>query len=355
MTDRCPRRPTPWPSRGRRRGRARRRRGPARRHGAAHPGGGAPAAHRRRGLRAEARSRGPGGHLHRRGGLGGRRPRADPALRARAGAGEERPRRPGDRGGHRVRRRRGRAVAGVAQRRAVARRARREGPAQVGCRARGRHEAVPSHAATGARPPATTADVAARVATAASAFVLHEDAARIRSPTSTLPGTGDVVLVVGPEGGMSPEELEALVAAGGRPCAWAARCCARRAPARPPWPCSARWHAGAEPTGAVSRPRTARSSWKATLPSLALTSNTRNVVRAGRERSRGPTVHEPCCGQPDRGGGEAPPRRPNRPAAAPRYTVRLEDARLARSRPPACRRQAPGPRYGLSPRSGRAR
>ena len=83
--------------------------------------------------------------------VGGQRPRAAPAVRARAGAGQERPRRPGGRGGHRVRGRRGRAVAGVAQRGAVARGARREGPAQVGCRARGRHQAVPPHPASGAR------------------------------------------------------------------------------------------------------------------------------------------------------------------------------------------------------------
>ena len=62
-------------------------------------------------------------------------------------------------------------------------------------------------------PTATTAEVAARVRDAASAFVLHEDATRPLA-TATLPGAGDVLLVVGPEGGVSPEELEALTEAG---------------------------------------------------------------------------------------------------------------------------------------------
>ncbi len=62
-------------------------------------------------------------------------------------------------------------------------------------------------------PTATTAEVAARVRDAASAFVLHEDAT-LPLATATLPDAGDVLLVVGPEGGVSPEELEALTEAG---------------------------------------------------------------------------------------------------------------------------------------------
>ena len=62
-------------------------------------------------------------------------------------------------------------------------------------------------------PTASTADLAGRVAAASAAFVLHEDA---RTPLAgvALPTSGDVVLVVGPEGGVAPEELAALEAAG---------------------------------------------------------------------------------------------------------------------------------------------
>ncbi len=63
---------------------------------------------------------------------------------------------------------------------------------------------------------ATTADLVARTGTAAATLVLHEDA-----PTPLagvpLPAEGDVLVVVGPEGGIAPEELEALEAAGAVP------------------------------------------------------------------------------------------------------------------------------------------
>lgn len=64
--------------------------------------------------------------------------------------------------------------------------------------------------------PAGTAEVADRLRTAALALVLHEEATVPLAGTE-LPPAGDVVLVVGPEGGVSPAELEQLAAAGARP------------------------------------------------------------------------------------------------------------------------------------------
>ncbi|ROO83642.1 16S rRNA (uracil1498-N3)-methyltransferase [Actinocorallia herbida] len=61
----------------------------------------------------------------------------------------------------------------------------------------------------------TTARVAARLAAAPLALVLHEEAAE---PLSRVPlGAPEIVLVVGPEGGISPEELTAFTASGARP------------------------------------------------------------------------------------------------------------------------------------------
>ncbi|MDP9845675.1 16S rRNA (uracil(1498)-N(3))-methyltransferase [Streptosporangium lutulentum] len=56
---------------------------------------------------------------------------------------------------------------------------------------------------------ATTAKVAELLSAAALGVVLHEEAA---SPLSTLPlpGDGDIVVVVGPEGGVSAEEIAAF-------------------------------------------------------------------------------------------------------------------------------------------------
>ncbi len=63
--------------------------------------------------------------------------------------------------------------------------------------------------------PVTTAQLAAR-AGAAAVLVLEPTAAQ-RLTAQTLPGDGDLVLVVGPEGGITPEELAVLSAAGARP------------------------------------------------------------------------------------------------------------------------------------------
>jgi 16S rRNA (uracil1498-N3)-methyltransferase len=62
---------------------------------------------------------------------------------------------------------------------------------------------------------ATTAQVAARLA-GTTALVLHESAAEPLASVP-LPDDGEVVLVVGPEGGISDRELDLLTAAGGRP------------------------------------------------------------------------------------------------------------------------------------------
>jgi 16S rRNA (uracil1498-N3)-methyltransferase len=57
------------------------------------------------------------------------------------------------------------------------------------------------------------AAVIARIESAALALVLHEDAQRPLVSLG-LPGSGDVVVIVGPEGGVAPHELSAFCAAG---------------------------------------------------------------------------------------------------------------------------------------------
>ena len=64
-------------------------------------------------------------------------------------------------------------------------------------------------------PLASTADLAALVAGADLAVVLHEDATDPLSAVD-VPAAGRIVVVVGPEGGIAPDELEALAAAGAR-------------------------------------------------------------------------------------------------------------------------------------------
>ena len=61
--------------------------------------------------------------------------------------------------------------------------------------------------------PVNQAAVIQRIESAALALVLHEEA---KQPLAgiELPGSGDVLLIVGPEGGVAPEELAAFVAAG---------------------------------------------------------------------------------------------------------------------------------------------
>jgi 16S rRNA (uracil1498-N3)-methyltransferase len=60
---------------------------------------------------------------------------------------------------------------------------------------------------------ATTRAVAAHIGPAAQSFVLHEEAT-VPLTTVELADTGDIVLIVGPEGGVAPEELAAFEQAG---------------------------------------------------------------------------------------------------------------------------------------------
>jgi 16S rRNA (uracil1498-N3)-methyltransferase len=63
--------------------------------------------------------------------------------------------------------------------------------------------------------PVTTAQVAERLRAAALAVVLHESAV---DPVPVPPLSGDVVVVVGPEGGIDDEELETFAGAGAHEC-----------------------------------------------------------------------------------------------------------------------------------------
>lgn len=65
-------------------------------------------------------------------------------------------------------------------------------------------------------PDESTRAVAARLGTAAAAYVLHEEADAALA-TAPLPAHGDVLLVVGPEGGIAPEEVAAFAEAGATP------------------------------------------------------------------------------------------------------------------------------------------
>ncbi|HYN28831.1 MAG TPA: 16S rRNA (uracil(1498)-N(3))-methyltransferase [Dermatophilaceae bacterium] len=65
-------------------------------------------------------------------------------------------------------------------------------------------------------PVVTTAELARRVAGGGTAYLLHEEAGQ-RLATRALPPAGDVLLVVGPEGGVGEEEAATLTAAGAVP------------------------------------------------------------------------------------------------------------------------------------------
>ena len=59
----------------------------------------------------------------------------------------------------------------------------------------------------------TTKTLAARIGGAAAAYVLHEDATQSLA-AQALPTEGDVLVIVGPEGGISADEVSAFEAAG---------------------------------------------------------------------------------------------------------------------------------------------
>ncbi|MDG4764841.1 16S rRNA (uracil(1498)-N(3))-methyltransferase [Solwaraspora sp. WMMD406] len=75
---------------------------------------------------------------------------------------------------------------------------------------------VPAVAGSDDVPAESTSAVAARLGGAAAGLVLHEAADEPLSRVD-LPAAGQIVLVVGPEGGIADEELAAFVAAGARP------------------------------------------------------------------------------------------------------------------------------------------
>jgi 16S rRNA (uracil1498-N3)-methyltransferase len=69
--------------------------------------------------------------------------------------------------------------------------------------------------AVGGAPDISTRQVGARIGAAAGAFVLHEEATE-RLAAAALPAVGEIVLVVGPEGGITGDEVAAFTAAGAR-------------------------------------------------------------------------------------------------------------------------------------------
>lgn len=68
----------------------------------------------------------------------------------------------------------------------------------------------------GGDPDLSTRQLAARLSEASAAFVLHEEAT-IRLSAVDVPSAGQIVLVVGPEGGIGADELATFAAAGAVP------------------------------------------------------------------------------------------------------------------------------------------
>lgn len=64
--------------------------------------------------------------------------------------------------------------------------------------------------------PVTTRQLVQRAMAADRVLILHEDAV-VNLSEVECPSTGEVLVIVGPEGGISPDELDQLTAAGGTP------------------------------------------------------------------------------------------------------------------------------------------
>lgn len=64
--------------------------------------------------------------------------------------------------------------------------------------------------------PMSTRELALRIQESALTLVLHEDATTLLGEVE-LPASGEILMIVGPEGGIAPGELAEFEAAGGRP------------------------------------------------------------------------------------------------------------------------------------------
>lgn len=65
-------------------------------------------------------------------------------------------------------------------------------------------------------PVVTTAGLVARLGAGATAYVLHEEASEALA-AQELPTVGEILVIVGPEGGIASGEVDALTSAGARP------------------------------------------------------------------------------------------------------------------------------------------
>ncbi len=64
--------------------------------------------------------------------------------------------------------------------------------------------------------PVATAGACDLARSAAAGYLLHEDASQPLA-TAAIPAVGEIVLVIGPEGGITPEETDAFATAGAKP------------------------------------------------------------------------------------------------------------------------------------------